>query len=239
MKFLYLKTKTATLMAMLSLGMVPGSIYAFKAPSYDSLYDNVKNSIPKDGTSSANYTDSIESIYKHFDGIMDNFEQIFKNSFSDKSSEKLNITAQKLKDSETVIKQFVAALKKKTQELKNAGKQSTDLYRFIDILLHLADEIEVYFTKAYNALASSLNKKLKATALAKQLSDVIDVIMTDANFKKLNDYLTHLQGIAPKKVVQGIDDIHTDINKILAEYKKNKARQNAAAISMLRKRLPY
>ncbi len=217
MKFLYLKTKPVALMAMLILGMAPNSIYA----------------------TTVNYTISIESIYEHFDGIMDNFEQTFKSSFSEKSTEKLNITANKLKESELVIKQFVVALKTKTQELSNNGQQSTAIYRFIDILLHVADEIEVYFTQAYNTLTSALNKKLKATALAKQLSGVIDTIMTDKNFKKLNDYLTQLQGIAPQQVVQEIDEIRTDINKILAEYKKNKAKQNAAAISMLRKRLPY
>lgn len=216
MKFLYLKTKPAIL-AMLILGMVPGSIYA----------------------SAVAYTDFIESIYKHFDGLMNNFEQTFKSSFSEKSTEKLNITAKKLKESELVIQQFVAALKTKAQELRGAGQQSTDLYRFIDILLNVADEIEIYFTQAYNTLTSSLNKKLKATALATQLSNVIDKIITDANFKKLNDYLTRLQGIASQQVVQGIDEIRKDINKILAEYKKNKAKQNTAAISMLRKRLPY
>ncbi len=217
MKFLYLKTKPAVLMSIFILGMAPGSIHAV----------------------TVDYTNSIESIYKHFDGIMDNFEQTFKSSFSEKSTEKLNITAKKLKESETVIKQFVAKLKKKAQELRNAGQQSTNLYRFIDILLNVADEIEIYFTQAYNTLTSGLNKKLKATALAKQLSGVIDTILTDKNFKKLNDYLTRLQSIASQQVVKGIDEIRKDINNILAEYKRKKSTQNAAAISMLRRRLPY
>lgn len=205
-------------MALLTLGMTPGSIYA----------------------QSASYTHSIESIYKHFDGIMSNFEQTFKTSFSDKSTEKLNITAKKLHESETVIKEFVTALKAKARELCDNGEQSTPLYEFINILVHVADEIEVYFTKAYSTLTNGLNKKLKATALAKQLGGVIDTIMTNKNFTKLKNHLVDLRNCTSQQVViNGIDEIIKEVNYILADYQKNKSKQNAAAISMLRKRLPY
>ncbi len=229
MKFLYLKTKTAALMAMLILGMAHTTVQA-KAIGIAATTDH------------GYYTDSIESIYKHFDEIMDYVEKTFKTSFSDNSSEKLNITAQKLKESEAVINQFVETLKNKAQELKDNGQQTTDLYRFIEILVQLAHELEKPFKEAYHALNSGLTQQLKATPFAQKLSTVIDKIMTDANFKKLNDYLTRLQDIVPKKakqVIQGIDEIRQDINKVLAEYRKNKAKQNPAAISMLRKRLPY
>lgn len=216
MKFLYLKTKTVTLMTMLTLGITCTHIQAREVDT--TLTDHYC------------YTGSIEGIYKHFKEIMSNFEEIFKNSFSKESKEKLSLTVKNLKKSELVIKQFVATLKNEAQELD----PSTHL--FIDILVHLADEIEIYFKQVYTVLETGL-KERNATKLAAHLQSVAKEIMTDKNFLKLNDYLIGLQAIAPENVAEEIEEIRKNVNQILVDYKKESKKPGLSIVSRLRSRL--
>lgn len=188
------------------------------------------------------YTQSIKGIHCHFDEIMQNFKCMFKDSFAENSTEKLNITTKKMKDGELVIQEFVKALKGRVLELKNKHETSTALFAFINTLLKVADDLEKYFNTAYNTLTSGLAKKLKATAFATELTKMSKSIATDDNFNRMDLYLSELQQIAElneeQTVADEIAEIRTDIKKIIAQHKA-KSKDNAAALAMLRKRLPY
>lgn len=188
------------------------------------------------------YTQSIKGIHCHFDEIMQNFKCTFKDSFSEDSTEKLNITTKKMKDGELVIQEFIKALKARVLELKHKHETDTALFAFIHILLKVADDLEKYFNTAYNTLTAGLTKKLKAAAFATELTKMSKNIATDDNFNKIDGYLAELQQIAEsnceKDVTDEIAEIRADLKKVIAQH-KSKSKDNAAALAMLRKRLPY
>lgn len=188
------------------------------------------------------YTQSIKGIHCHFDEIAQNFKCTFKDSFSENSTEKLNITVKKMMDGKQKIQTFMKDLEAKELELNHEHKADTALFAFITILLKIAYDLEKYFNTAYNTLTSGLAKKLKAAAFATELTKMSKNIATDDNFTRMDTYLAELQQIAEcnceKDVADEIAEIRADIKKIIAQHKA-KSKDNAAALAMLRKRLPY
>lgn len=219
MKFLFLKSKSAILVVTIFIaGSNVCPIYAVPA-----------------------YTATIESISTHFDEkIMQRFKLVFKHSFSEKSNEPLDITTQKMNESKIVTQELVHDLEEKKSELEASGQKNSSLYLFIVCLLKIADELEKHFNVLYTTLTSGLNKKLKAAAFANKLTEVTNKIMTDENFKKMDDMLKQLQLVANNQaVVNKIDECRDDIKKVLQQYRIRSQNGNAAALAMLRKRLPY
>lgn len=189
------------------------------------------------------YTETIAGIHCYFDQkITQPFQQMFKDSFSEHSTEKLNLTVKKLKNVEQVVQEVVKDLKIKDAELKHEHKTDTALYAFIHILLKIADRLESYFNIAFTTLTTGLANKLKAAKFATELTAVSKTIVTDKNFKEIDNYLAELQQIAELQeehnVAKEILEIRSDIKKILEQHKA-KSKDNAAALSLLRKRLPY
>lgn len=188
------------------------------------------------------YTQSIKGIHCHFDKcIAQEFKCTFKDSFSENSTEKLNITVKKMLDGKQKIQTFVKDLEATKLQLKHEHKVDTALFAFIIILLKIAEDLEKYFNTAYNTLTAGLAKKLKAAAFATELTKMSKTIATDENFNRMDNYLSELQQIAEcngeKDVVNEIAEIRDDMKKILAQY-KSKSKDNAAALAALRKRLP-
>lgn len=188
------------------------------------------------------YTQSIKGIHCHFDEIAQNFKCTFKDSFSEHSTEKLNITVKNMMDGKQKIQAFMKDLEIKECELKHEHKTDTALFAFITVLLKIAYDLEKHFNTAYNTLTAGLAKKLKATAFATELTKMSKTIATDDNFNRMDNYLAELQKIAEcngeKNVVNEIAEIRDDMKKVIAQHKA-KSKDNAAALALLRKRLPY
>jgi hypothetical protein len=145
-------------------------------------------------------------------------------------------------DGKQKIQTFMQDLEAKELDLKHEQKTDTALFAFITILLKIAYDLEKYFNTAHNTLTSGLAKKLKATAFATELTKMSKTITTDDNFNRMDNYLAELQQIAEcnceKDVADEVAEIRSDMKKIIAQHKA-KSKDNAAALAMLRKRLPY
>lgn len=182
--------------------------------------------------------DSIKIIYGYFDtSIRIPFSTLFKSSFSEKSTERLDLTADNIAQAEQVIKEFVEALKEKAAQLKNNNQSNSDLYAFITILLKIANKLEKHFNKMYGVLNNGLKKKLNATAFANQLKAAADSIVTEDNFKEIDRWLDELQKKSPQEVAANIKEIRTDLDATFRQFKNTK--NSAKLLAALRKRLPY
>ncbi len=188
------------------------------------------------------YTQSIKGIHRHFDEHARYFKCTFKDSFSENSAEKLNLTVKKMIDGKQKIQEFMKDLEAKKLELNPQSEADAPLFAFITILLQIAYDLEKYFNTAYNTLTAGLAKRLKATAFATELTKMSKTIVTDDNFNRMDNYLAELQEIAEcnneQDVAAEVAEIRCDMKKIIAQHKA-KSKDNAAALAMLRKRLPY
>lgn len=181
--------------------------------------------------------DSIEKIHDLFDIIMTKFKRTFESSFSEKSTERIDLTANNIAQAVHIIKEFVKALKEKNTQLKNNDESNSELCAFITVLVKIADKLERHFDKVYSVLSNGLKKKLNATAFTNQLKAASDSIVTEENFKEIDRWLDELQKKSPKEVALKVKEIRTDMNAMFRQYKKKPL--NATLLAAFRKRLPY
>ena len=132
---------------------------------------------------------SIRDVFMKFDQSIDLFKELLS-GLSPKSNEKLSALCKKLKTTiDEVNKLFIDPIRKEAEDLKGTPLEHSNYNKLLHTLLDICTELMNHFNALHNALSISLQDKPSALKVAKNIKPIIDEIISDINFKKIDALL--------------------------------------------------
>ena len=129
---------------------------------------------------------SIRDAFARFEQSIDLFKGLLS-GLSPKSNEKLGALCKKLKTTiDQVDKLFIAPIRLEAQNLKGTHLEGSNYNNLLHILLDTCEELKNHFDLLHNALNKSLDGKPSATKVALHIKPIIDTIISDENFRKID-----------------------------------------------------
>ena len=185
----------------------------------------------------------IAAVHQRIDSVIDEFQEVFKNSFSDNSTEKFNVTAKKMGACRKAIEELISWLQEQLDELKTEGKEFSNEYRYINQFIQLCDDFfKRQIAPIHDTLTTNLKQKKKLAFILNSLKKKVDPIMSEANFQKVKGYLDALCSIATEEgqleIAQTLETIWTEAQEVRKEYSKGVS-QIGKFIARNQRRMPY
>ena len=245
MKFVYMKRKTLRVVLWgFCFGFCSMSVYArltTKQPiaRLNPTFTSHQYTFDTDD----DFARYIEDKYRQFDQAVHRLNTLVEECFDMNSSEPLLITCKRFDEAkQNMLTEFIKPLQEEFNELIATGQQNTVTYKAVEILLTMIYEMEENFDRMYRTIMSALHDRRYSSARAAQkIKPVFDDISSDANFKKLDDYLIQLQNIVSpyySSVACDIQEMREMLEEIRQECRNDSTTSKLAILAMLRKRGP-
>ena len=138
----------------------------------------------------------IRNVFTKFEEAIDLFKTQLS-GISPKSTEKLVVVCRKLKTTiDQVESMFIEPIRTEVHQLRGTNLENSNYNKLLHTLLNVCDELKKHFDVLHSTLNKSLQGSPTAVSIAKNIKPVIDNIISDQNFKRIDAQLAEAHKLA-------------------------------------------